>query len=297
MGVSLLRKYIYLWANLALRSYYACLGIGLSLLLFAPNPAQAVTCDTYETVNQGGGSTCTGIMQCVGRIPATLSGNWCIDILDSATYNEEVVLTTRDANGFRIIIGTDVGSARPLIAPPTASTAAFQIQVSSVSLFNLGVVPTNPVQYGIIASSLNVIISSVNVDAGGNPSNLIWTAGISLSSWSAISHSSITVSAAHGLWLRGSAMTTVSYSSVQANSASFYPIYLNGASNNTFAVVFASNSASSSRALHASGADSNTVTQSYLWGGQRGVTLDTGSDYNTISLSTMIGQSFYGLYA
>ncbi|MBI4054683.1 MAG: hypothetical protein HY402_00965, partial [Elusimicrobia bacterium] len=44
-------------------------------------------------------------------------------------------------------------------------------------------------------------------------------------------------------------------------------------------------------------ADSNTVTQSYLWGGWFGAAIDTGSDYNTISLSTMIGQSWYGLYA
>jgi len=42
--------------------------------------------------------------------------------------------------------------------------------------------------------------------------------------------------------------------------------------------------------------DSNTVTQSYVWGGQRGVWWDTGSDRNSVVGSSVVGNSQYGLY-
>ena len=50
--------------------------------------------------------------------------------------------------------------------------------------------------------------------------------------------------------------------------------------------------------LYVATADSNTVTQSYMSGGRSGAAMDNGSDYNTVSLSTMISNnvSYPGLY-
>src|SRR3989338_8618906 len=280
MRGSLLGKYVLRRANIRAntRLFLAfpktlCLATALALLgLASAPPAQALTCNTYETVKQTGGETCTGIMQCVGRIPATLSGNWCIDILDSATYSEEVFITTRDANNFRIVIGTDTGGFRPVVNPPSQSTAAFQIANASFTIQNITVITTNTVQYGIWASSANVTISSVNIDAGGNPSNLIWTAGVSISSNSSISYSSITVRLAGGLQLTGD-QSNVSYSTA-ANNAS----------------------GSSRVTLHLNGVSLNTITQSYFSNlGGVSVRLNANADYNTISQSTITSTSGNGV--
>src|SRR3989338_973194 len=245
MRGSLLGKYVLRRANIRAntRLFLAfpktlCLATALALLgLASAPPAQALTCNTYETVKQTGGETCTGIMQCVGRIPATLSGNWCIDILDSATYSEEVFITTRDANNFRIVIGTDTGGFRPVVNPPSQSTAAFQIANASVTIQNITIITTNTVQYGIWASSANVTISSVNIDAGGSPSNLIWTAGVAITSNSFVSYSSITVQNAYGLYIQG-ALNAISNSTAASNNSNFYALYLLYADSNTITQSF-----------------------------------------------------------
>ena len=59
----------------------------------------------------------------------------------------------------------------------------------SGSIYSISVVPTVKVQYGVYASSAYVVISSVNVDSGGN----IWKAGMVISSWTNVDNSSVTV--------------------------------------------------------------------------------------------------------
>src|SRR5205823_3934407 len=81
------------------------------------------------------------------------------------------------------------------------------------------------------------------------------------SSWTTISYTSVTVQGAHGFWLAGATMTTVSFSSAQANSGSSYPLYVNGASANTFTAFLANNLAGYSVYLD-TGANPNTLSQS-----------------------------------
>ena len=125
----------------------------------------------------------------------------------------------------------------------------------------------------------------------------IYTAGVRISSWSAISYNSVTVWDAHGYWLDGATVTAVAFSTAVNNSAGRYAVYLEGGKNNVFTVILASNSHAGGYGLYALGSDTNTVTQSFLRGGGDGAYLAAGSDYNTVSLSTMIGNSLFGLYA
>ncbi|MDD5303123.1 MAG: right-handed parallel beta-helix repeat-containing protein [Elusimicrobia bacterium] len=273
-----------------------------------------------ETRNVGAGMPYATISAGVAALPGTLTGHSCVVIRDGATYAEQVTVQNFTNNGSSISIFAAPGF-KPVVSPPAASTAAFLIANSSVNILGIDVRASQNVPYGVWASSAYVQISSVNVSTSG--SSGIYTAGIRISSWSAISRSSVTAWNAHGLWLDGSAMTAVSYSTFQAKSTSFYALYLNGASSNTFTVVLASNPAGTGAylnagadyntisqstmvsnvagyyALYLNGSDSNTVTNSYIQNlAGHGAALLAGSGYNTISQSSMVsnGAGHLALY-
>src|SRR5581483_11935957 len=83
------------------------------------------------------------ISAAIAAIPTSaLTGNYCVDIQDNGPYIEQVTINGKNANGFQIIIGTTTGSAVPVVNPP-ASSAAFLVLNSSVTLANLRVVPSN----------------------------------------------------------------------------------------------------------------------------------------------------------
>ncbi|MBI4060603.1 MAG: right-handed parallel beta-helix repeat-containing protein [Elusimicrobia bacterium] len=275
--------------------------------------ADAFGCAAIRNVNQAAGPFTT-IQSAVDSLPASLSGHSCVIVRDGATYPEQVTVKNFTNNGSSITIMADPASGlRPRVSPDNAtSTAAFQIANSSVNIFGIDVVADQNMPYGVWASSGYVQISSVNVSTSG--SSGIYTAGIRISSWSAVSYSSVTVWNAHGLWLDSTSQkNAVSYSTFQAKSASLYAMYLNGASSNTFTVVLASNAAGGSAArldsnarfnvislssmvaigggsaLVLNNAHSNTVEDSYAWGpAGYGARLDAGSSDNAISRSTMV---------
>ncbi|MDP3543010.1 MAG: NosD domain-containing protein, partial [Elusimicrobiota bacterium] len=265
-----------------------------SLLLASAAPARAaVTCTGAQTYNVPG--TYATISLAVAAItPTTLTEPVCVTIGDDGTYAEQVTVQGFTNNGSSITIQAAPGFT-PVVSPPALSTAAFLIANASVNVQGISAVISQSVPYGVWASSGYVSLSSVSVSTSGNLG--IYTAGVRISSWSAISYSSVTVWGAHGFWLDGATATAVAFSAAVNKSATQYPVFLDGGKNNDFTALFARNSHVSGYGLYALGADSNTVTQSYLWGGSRGAYLDTGSDYNAISLSTTIGNSQYGLYA
>ena len=80
------------------------------------------------------------------------------------------------------------------------------------------------VPYGVQASSAYVTISSVNV----NSFTTIYVAGVSLSSNSSLSYSTITVQNAYGVIIAGS-NNAVSYSTMTNSSAGFPALWLHGA--------------------------------------------------------------------
>ncbi|MBI5245837.1 MAG: right-handed parallel beta-helix repeat-containing protein, partial [Elusimicrobia bacterium] len=246
-------------------------------------------------VKQDGTAEQTSIMGAVNALSKNLLGDTCVVVRDTQTYSEQVTVQGFTNNGFQLKIMSDPSfvSSAPVVNPPVASTAAFDVRNSSVSILHLTVISTNSVAYGVNASSSFVTVSSVSVSTSGNFG--IYTAGVRISSWSAISYSSVTVGNAHGLWLDGSTMTAVSYSTAANNAAAAYAVYLAGGANNTFTVLLASASHPSSYGFFALGSDTNTVTQSYMYGGFAGARLDVGSDYNAVSLSTMVGGSGIGL--
>jgi|CXWL01.1.fsa_nt_gi sulfur carrier protein ThiS len=254
-------------------------------------------CVAGTNVSKLGGWDFLAIQPAIDYLRASapsLSGDTCVIIRDTQTYSEAVQVRGFANNGFQFKIMSDPSfvSSAPVVNPPSFSTAGFFVQNSSVTILNVSVISTNSVSYGVYASSSYVTISSVNVDAGGN----IYTAGMRISSWTAVSYSSVTVGDAHGYLLSGSTMTTISYSSATNNSSGSNGFYIAGGKNNAFTVIFASNSHLSGNGFLTLQSDTNTLTQSYLWGGSHGVYLNNFSHYNTISLSTMIGKTFEGLF-
>jgi|GEM_PF-4262913 len=248
--------------------------LGLCAALLLTPGAAAWSCAITKVVQKasGAGVDCTSISTCLPSPGTILSGDFCIDIQDGATYPEQVTVQNIDANGFQIIIGALSVANPPTVAPLANSTAAFQILNSNVSLLNLVIQPSNAIAYGVAASSDHVTIANVTVrdDPGGN----IYTAGVALGSWSSLADSTISVRGAVGLLLDGS-MTVVSDNMISNSTPSFADDSLS--------------------ALYLDAASSNTIIRNTFHNFQGpGVYLSPGSDYNQISLSTFITGEYYG---
>jgi titin len=237
---------------------------------FSTNPSNGMYPGCAVTKNVGAGQTYSTISSAVAALPATLTGHSCVVIHDGATYAEQVTVQNFTMNGSSIAIFADPGSGlTPVISPPASSTAAFRISNASVTVSGFNILGTNAMPYGVQASSAYVTISSVNIDSGGK----IAVAGVSLSSYSSLSYSSITVQNAYGLIVSGT-NSSVSNSTATNAGAGFKALWLSNASSNTITWSHLSNSAGT------------------------GAYLDTGSGYNTISQSTMAGNgaALYGLW-
>ncbi|TBR21246.1 hypothetical protein EPO15_10760, partial [bacterium] len=185
-------------------------------------------CATSLFVVKGGGGDCTSIGACVALVPSTpLAGDFCIAVMDSAVYSEQVTFSNKNANGFRIRLWGAAG-ARPTVNPPAGASAGFRILTASVSVAEFNVVTTNTVTYGILASSAQVALSSIAVDSGGK----IGGAGVFLSSWTTLSYASVTVQNADGVRVTGLA-NSILYSTASVAAFSRAAFYLNGASSTT----------------------------------------------------------------
>ncbi len=260
------------------------------------------------TRNVGAGQTYATIGAGVAALPSTLTGHSCVVIRDAATYAEQVTVENFTNNGSSISIFTDPGvGSRAVVDPPATSTAAFFVKNASVNVYGIDVKPTvEPVTYGVYASSSYVRVSSMNVDSGGS----IWRAGVAVSSWSAVSYASVTVQSAHGIWLQGSYMTSVSYSTAINNGTAYNAVYLQGASSSSFNASYARNAAgygvmielgmsnvvsrstaatgNTWTALYLDDSSSNTITGSYMNGGSGDALYLWGvSNWNVVSHSTM----------
>ncbi len=266
----------------------------MAAALLAAVPARAlVNCTGPNTYTVG--STYPKISDALAAVsPTTLTGPVCINIDNSGTFDEQVTVRNFINNGSSITIQALAGQF-PSVVPALGGFAIFNIDNASVNVIGIRVSPTVAVNYGIYVSSPNVTITSVSVL---DTMSMIDMAGIAPSSWTTVSYTSVSVtqSNAAAFWLQGSTMTTVSYSTAINNSGTRSAVYLDNASNNNFTVLFASNPDNVGIALYARNSDTNTVTLSHLWAASRSVNLNTGSDYNTISFSTIVGRDSFGLW-
>ncbi len=211
-----------------------------------------------KNINKAGDSDSYTIQGALDVLDHNLTADTCVVMRDTETYSEQVTIGNFANNGHRLIIMADPAfvSSAPVVNPPEASNAAFQIMNDSITVQGINIISTNSVSYGMLSSSASVNISSVNVVSGGK----ITGVAIEISSWSTVSYSNIAAQSAWGLQIDGE-NNTVSFSTVTSNSAV---------------------------ALYLLNAGSNTVTRSYLFNsGGYGAYIDTGSDYNTISYSTI----------
>ena len=127
----------------------------------------------------------------------TLSTTTCIVIRDSKVYQEAVLVGSVTTNGYRLIIMGDpaLGAAMPVVAgsyyggdsspaliqagsdEDLQMEAVFQLMASSVTLYNLAIVPGIGIPYGVKVSSPDIEISSITIR---DPNGGIWAAGIYL---------------------------------------------------------------------------------------------------------------------
>jgi hypothetical protein len=282
---------------------------GWSKTAWPPTPG----CGYALNVKQDGSADFTGIQQALNAVPPELSTNTCVVIRDDQTYSEQVTVqdikTGRwdESTSYRLIIMKDPTfvSTGPVVNPPAGALAAFRLYNDSVTVQGLDIISTNTISYGILASSASMMVSSVNV--GGT----IGLAGISLSSGSVISYSSISVQNAQGVVLTGG-FSTVSQSTITGSSSGGALLSLNGASWNTIAGSYISNldgtgaslayssnfnairqstiisRAASYVALYFYASSTNTVDGSFVSNpAGRGMSFATNANDNTISLSTI----------
>lgn len=265
-------------------------------------------CATSKFVQKAGGADCASIGACVALIPSTpLTGDFCIAVLDSAVYSEQVTVAGKNPNGFRIRLW-GAGGARPTLTPPAGSSAGFRLMTASVSVSEINVITTNTVTYGVLASSASVSLSSMIIDSGGRISG----AGVFLSSWGVVQNASVTVQNADGFRLTGTG-NTVSASSASVTVFGRAAYYLGTASSNTISDSYGSgnpgygafvyhshgntfarttlrklSATAGAAGLYLNDASSNTVTGCFISNaGGPGADLSSSVNYNLIELSTI----------
>ncbi len=287
--------------------------LGLAVQADAALPAG---CGAGKEVRQSGGLDSMTIAGALSQLVSPLGTDTCVVIRDTQTYSEQVTVKnfafTYSTNTLRITADPSFISSAPAVNPPLASTAAFLVQNASVTIFNISVISTNSVPYGVYASSGYITISSVNVDSGGK----IYNSGMSISSYSAILHSSITVQNANALVVAGS-LNTILLSTITNSSAGNVHAFLLSGTSNSISQCFISfkNSGNgnalsisnginntinrssvtalgiNSDGIYFSGGSSNTITQSFLYtpgnGTAKALFFDQNANANTVANSTM----------
>lgn len=294
--------------------------LAASLALGLAAPAAAQNCAVMKGVLQGGGTDYTTLGAAVAAIPASLTGDYCINILDGNTYNEQVEVRNVVTNDFRIYIGTDASGARPVIAPPAGSTAAFLVANASVSIAGMDIVAAQSVPYGILFSSAYAEVFDVSVSTSG--SSGIYEAGARVSSYSFVDALRIHVPNAHGLWLDGSVESLVTFSTAVVEAADKQALLVQGGSFNLFSELYVESAEGDGLVIEAGSTDNyvelstmvvkgnadaalqmtdtggNIVTQSWMRSDAGyGAALFSGSDGNLIDFSTIVAAgSFRGLH-
>ncbi|MBI4346337.1 MAG: right-handed parallel beta-helix repeat-containing protein, partial [Elusimicrobia bacterium] len=226
------------------------------------------------------------------------------------------------APGARLYIQAYDGVTPVLDAGTTASGSMLDVQSDSVTLSGLVVRPNAlAVQTGIRVAGSSVVLSGVLVD--GSNGALLTLAGISLSSHTRMTGSSVTVAGTGvvGLLVSGSSnaiaqssfttnATSAGGAAVKFVDAAFNrllqstiaaagatpALYLERSSWNVLSELFADDSGSS--AVYFDGARYNTVDRSTVSarGGGTGLNLDAGSSSNTVSGSWMTAEMGLALH-
>lgn len=191
----------------------AALAAGLLGGLRAPALAVGACAGGQQTVTAP-----TTIASALSNLPANWLGDYCIYLNGSAgSFPDGTVVdlssapAPRNMNGFRLIVTT---VTTPATISVTTSNNAITVRTASVTLQGITFSATaTGAQWGVFASSNYVALTSVTVQEGG----INWAqGGVSISSLSWLTYSSIFASVGVSLLVDGSS-TTVAYSTVTAN--------------------------------------------------------------------------------
>ncbi|MHB2025852.1 MAG: right-handed parallel beta-helix repeat-containing protein [Elusimicrobiota bacterium] len=229
--------------------------------------SMAANCVYGYDVKQDGSQNFTSIQAAVNALPQNLSGNECVVIRDTGTYNETVAVQGFTTNGYQVKIMADPTfvSSAPVISPPTAAVAALNIQNSSVTIQGLAITPMLGLSEGILVSSPDVVINNVFIN---DPSGFISGAGIYL----------------------GSSNNTISQSTITTGG---YAVELAGTSDSS--INQSAITSSGNDALLFLGASSNTVSSSRISGAVMAAYIN-GSTGTVINASAILSMGGYGVY-
>lgn len=295
--------------------------LAASLALGLAAPAAAQNCAVVKGVHLTPAATdYTSIQAAVNGIPSSLTGDYCINILDAGPYNEQVEVRNIVTNDFRIYIGTDASGGRPVIAPPMGSTAAFRVANASVTITGVDIVASQSVPYGVVYSSAYAEVFDISVTTSGSLG--IYEAGARVSSYSFVDSLRIRVPNAHGLWLDGSLETLVTFSTAVVEADGKQALLIQGGDFNLFSEMYVESGLGDGVAIEAGSTDNyierstivakgnadsalqmtdtggNIVTLSWMYSSAGyGVSLFSNSDGNLIDFSTIVAAgSFRGLH-
>lgn len=153
-------------------------------------------CFSGFDVRKDGASDFTTIQAALDALPRALSTTTCVVLRDTQTYVEAVVVAGFTNNAYRLKIMGDPSftSTAPVVTPPGASFAGFDVRRASVTLANLKVLSPDNEMYGVRATSPSLLVSSVGVRIAENlitHSGADIASGVLLSSSSEISDSDI----------------------------------------------------------------------------------------------------------
>ena len=275
-------------------------------VITCPSFAPVAGCSVTENVFKNGCAADPTIKEALNELPKSASGNECVVIRDTSTYSEQVTIQGFTPSGgytgnlITIMADPTFVSSQPVVNPPAASTAAFEILNASVTIQNIAIVSTNAASYGILASSANATLAEVYVSTSGSTGN-ITSAGISISSNSEVSDSSVTLSNGDGLDINGSS-STVTQSTITANNPINAALYLDSSSSDTIMGDFVSapNPNSYAFALWANNDHNNTISQSTITGNEQypSALLELyGSSSDTVTNNFISNPSGYAIYA
>ena len=245
----------------------------------------AVTCGGPYVVSGSGPYFTIGAA--VNALPtgAAITGNCIVDIQDSNFYSEPSSVTVQNIKISlgQIIIGPQSAANHPSVNTAVTGVPIFRIINASVTIQGLKILTGNNT-YAIQASSPNVSISSVIVSSSATGAQ-----GISLSSWSAVSYSTINAGSGSALSLAASIGTTITSCTITNSGSGVGSAALSiaGGSSNTVTQSFISNSGNGGYGMFLNASMGNVVTVSTF--------LSTGANGYAIYNNSGINDTFTGL--
>ena len=157
-------------------------------------------CSAGFTVGPGGTEDFTDLQSAVNALRPALDSDACVVLKAAVSYPGQVVVENIAVNGHRLTLMPDPALAgKPVLIGVSPALAALVIKNEGVTVYGLDVTPAYSMEYGIMASSSGVHISSLTITGGDKVSE----AALYISSYGVVDLSTFTAFAAPGVLATG----------------------------------------------------------------------------------------------